>query len=187
MNPQILGFKPSAYAEFCYPPVCNAALYTCAKILCVAYLWSKNKVSDQQIINAAKSSKSMAEAAAKVKLKYSTFRGRAKVLGVFIPNQPGKGLRATRRGQFLKYKLEDILKGKHPEYHSGRLKQRLIAEGIKQAKCEVCGRTKWRGKDIPLELHHKNGDPYDHTLENIQILCPNCHAQTAGFCKKKSK
>jgi 5-methylcytosine-specific restriction endonuclease McrA len=33
------------------------------------------------------------------------------------------------------------------------------------------------GKPIPIELHHKNGDHYDNSLDNLEILCPNCHAQ----------
>jgi 5-methylcytosine-specific restriction endonuclease McrA len=39
-----------------------------------------------------------------------------------------------------------------------------------------CGLKKWQGKDIPLELHHVNSDRMDNSLENIVILCPNCHA-----------
>jgi 5-methylcytosine-specific restriction endonuclease McrA len=61
------------------------------------------------------------------------------------------------------------------------LKGRLLAEGLKEARCEECGISGWRGRALPLDLHHVNGDPLDNRLENLQILCPNCHAQTPNF------
>lgn len=42
------------------------------------------------------------------------------------------------------------------------------------------------GKPIVLELHHKNGNTHDHRLENLEILCPNCHSQTDNW-KFKNK
>ena len=48
-------------------------------------------------------------------------------------------------------------------------------------KCECCNNTEWNGKPIPLELHHINGDNTDNRIENLQILCPNCHAQTEHY------
>jgi 5-methylcytosine-specific restriction endonuclease McrA len=60
----------------------------------------------------------------------------------------------------------------------GHLKQRLLAAGLKEERCEECRLTDWRGRAIGLQLHHRNGDGKDNRLENLQILCPNCHAQT---------
>ena len=64
------------------------------------------------------------------------------------------------------------------------IKKRLIAEGLKRAECELCGLERWRGKPVSLALHHVNGDGEDNRLENLQILCPNCHSQTDTFGAK---
>ena len=84
-------------------------------------------------------------------------------------------------------KLEDILK-EGTNYGSDNLKKRLIEVGYKEAKCENpdCGITEWNGKPAPLELHHINGNHYDNRLENLQILCCNCHAQTDSYKRRMS-
>ena len=66
------------------------------------------------------------------------------------------------------------------------IKNRLLKHNIKEHKCEICGRTHWNGDIIPLELHHVNGDRFDNRLENLQLLCPNCHSQTDNFCGKNT-
>jgi hypothetical protein len=72
---------------------------------------------------------------------------------------------------------------------SFKLKNRLLAEGIKEHKCEnpECGLSEWHGKPIPLELHHINGDNTDNRIENLQLLCPNCHAFTDNYGGKNQK
>lgn len=48
-------------------------------------------------------------------------------------------------------------------------------------KCENCGLEEWQGKQIPLEVHHIDGDELNSDLNNLQILCPNCHALTDNY------
>lgn len=60
------------------------------------------------------------------------------------------------------------------------LKQKLIRDGIKQDKCEICGISIWQGIKLPLELHHKDGNHYNNNFDNLQILCPNCHSIQEG-------
>lgn len=66
-------------------------------------------------------------------------------------------------------------------YQSYKLKRRLLKEGLKERKCECCGLSQWQGMDIPLELHHVNGDNCDNRIENLRLLCPNCHALTDNY------
>ena len=47
--------------------------------------------------------------------------------------------------------------------------------------CENCGLSEWQGQTIPLEIHHINGINTDNRLENLQLLCPNCHALTSNY------
>ena len=73
--------------------------------------------------------------------------------------------------------------------NSHRLREKLIRDGIKKPQCELCLLEEWQGKKIPLELHHKDGNHYNNDFENLQILCPNCHAlqeNNSGAALKKN-
>jgi len=61
------------------------------------------------------------------------------------------------------------------------LKGRLLRARLKTDRCESCGISEWRGARLSMALHHINGDGKDNRLENLMLLCPNCHAQTPNF------
>ena len=83
--------------------------------------------------------------------------------------------------------LNDILI-ENSIYQSSTLKKRLIKEGLKEDRCEICGcSNEWNGKPLTLQLDHINGDHYDNRLENLRIVCPNCHSQTDTFGKSKPR
>lgn len=139
------------------------------------------------IIEAAiKSSNSMREAASKTNLNPKTFFKYAKHLGLFKPNQSGKNI-IKNTPYYIK--MDEILKGLHPGFSTSKLAKRLFAENIKPRECEICKITHWNNQLAPLELDHIDGNPYNHKLNNLRILCPNCHAQTPTYrgrnCIKK--
>ena len=80
-------------------------------------------------------------------------------------------------GGRLQAPLEELLV-RDRDVASHQLKLRLFAEGLKTAACELCGWAQKRPLDgvIPVELDHINGDRRDNRLENLRILCPNCHS-----------
>ena len=82
--------------------------------------------------------------------------------------------------------LEKVLT-KDSEYNRTKLKERLVKEGLKEYKCECCGITEWNGKPLALQLHHINGIHNDNRLENLQLLCPNCHSYTDTYRAKNKK
>ena len=64
---------------------------------------------------------------------------------------------------------------------NSNLRYKLIKDGIKEKKCECCGLSEWMNLPIPLELHHRNFSHYDNSLDNLEILCSNCHMQKHNY------
>ena len=67
------------------------------------------------------------------------------------------------------------------------IKRRLLQAGLLKNKCDECGLTEWRGRALFMQLHHRNGLGKDHRLENLVMLCPNCHSQTPTFAARNKK
>lgn len=90
-------------------------------------------------------------------------------------------------GRVAYNKLSAIEYSKSYYCKSAILLKKLIEEGLKEHKCEKCGRTEWEGDKIPLELHHIDGNHYNNVFDNLIALCPNCHAQTNGYKGRKKR
>ena len=85
-----------------------------------------------------------------------------------------------------KIPIEKILTENSAYKSATKLKRRLIAEGLKENRCEKCGLAEWMGKPISLQIHHINGVHNDNKLENLEILCPNCHSLTDTYAGKNT-
>jgi hypothetical protein len=67
-------------------------------------------------------------------------------------------------------------------------KKRLFKENLLKKVCVKCGlKDLWQGEEIILQIHHTNGNPFDHRLDNLMVLCPNCHSQTDTYVGRKNK
>lgn len=142
------------------------------------------KVSDEKFIEIASSSLSIRSAIIGMGISetgsaYKTFRNRAEILGVDLSHMTGQ---LWNKGKSFgpKYSLDDYLSNKR-FISSHHLKLRLIKEGIKKYYCEWCKISEWRGERIGLELDHIDGNYRNNSLDNLRILCPNCHSQTDNF------
>jgi len=92
---------------------------------------------------------------------------------------------AVRRGDLVPrphtMPIESLLVVGRAQTNRSHLKRRLIKAGLKEDRCERCGIAEWMGEPLSTELHHINGDGKDNRLENLQLLCGNCHSQTDNW------
>ena len=77
--------------------------------------------------------------------------------------------------------LKDIQSGS-PQYRSNHyLKKMIKSYNLLDYCCSDCGISKWKEEDITLELDHVDGNAANNNLDNLRLLCPNCHSQTSTF------
>ena len=150
-----------------------------------------SNLTDAEFVEIVENCQTMALAAKKVGMAYTTFIKKAKRLGCYKPNQCKKGVKCNEVYGFPKNRIptEDILAGKYPNIATYKLKLRLIREGYLEDKCSICGWDKKSdGREFtPCELDHINGNPTDHRLENLRIICPNCHSLTETYRFRRGK
>jgi Zn finger protein HypA/HybF involved in hydrogenase expression len=103
------------------------------------------------------------------------------------------------------YRYAKTHNGKHRFKHlNSKTDDQIFSEGVRikvenlkreyiirilngQARCQLCGITEWQGKTLTFQLHHIDGNHLNHSLSNLQLLCPNCHSQTDNYSNKKRK
>lgn len=87
-------------------------------------------------------------------------------------------LRGEIRSRPARWPLERVLARARCRH---TVKRHLLQAGILKNVCDECGLSEWRGKAISIQLDHVNGIRNDNRLENLRMLCPNCHSQTETF------
>ena len=124
---------------------------------------------------------------------YRTIKSKILLWDVNISHFTGQGWNKGEKYRQVRIKqsMESILVENSTYTSTDRLKSRLINEGYKKYECENdnCHINTWHEEKISLELHHNNGNNLDNRIENLKLLCPNCHSQTDNFrgCNKKSE
>ena len=114
---------------------------------------------------------------------YAVFKRRVRLLGIDLSHFRGKGhLKGRRHNWARRTSLEDLLVSDCVSgVTTAKLKTRLLLKGLLDRRCYRCGLTEWQGQPIPLELEHTNGNRLDNRIENLSLLCPNCHALTSTY------
>jgi len=153
----------------------------------------RERYTDRQMIAAIKTSRSIRQVLIKIGLKaaggnYNTVKRAIKKFNLKV-NMVGQAyLRGKTHSWGLRIPLKKILV-KETSYKGGsyKVKGRLLLAGILKNKCYCCDGTEWLGKPIPLELEHINGDNKDFRIQNLRLLCPNCHTLTKTYRGKNIK
>lgn len=142
--------------------------------------------SEDEISDATRKSRSFAHVLARLGHEpggriQSELKRRVEALGLNTSHFSGQGWRRGSRTPVVPpVSLDNVLvEGRYSR--TSHLKRRLLEAGLKQPQCEVCGRRRWNGGPMPLELDHVNGRRDDNRLGNLRLLCPNCHAQTTTY------
>ena len=157
--------------------------------------WYKRKYTQKEFIQAWLSSKTIGEVAKKLGCNHSgggyvVLRTAAQQLNLPTDHMIEYGLNAGPGYNHIKFiPLSEILVANSTYTCIARLKIRLLRAGLLAARCyaEDCGLTEWKGKSISLQLDHINGDKRDHRIENLRLLCPNCHSQTDSFAGRNKR
>ena len=146
------------------------------------------KYNEEKLREAIRCSKSIAQVLRKLGIvpaggNYITVKERIQKYGIDTSHFTGQ---LWNKGKKLPKKraIEEYLSNKF-YIGSSKLRLRLIDERILEYRCVSCKNTEWLGSPIPLELHHINGNSRDNNLDNLELRCPNCHANTSSYRRRK--
>jgi hypothetical protein len=143
----------------------------------------------EELMLAVKDSVSIAEILRNLGLvpsggNYKTIRVKLIKHNIDISHINGRNWAKGRAVPSFKKKPIDELLVANENRNSTHLKNRLVEENIVEYKCAICGISSWNDKYISLHLDHIDGDTFNNKLNNLRLLCPNCHSQTPTYCGK---
>lgn len=147
----------------------------------------KRKWSDTELVEAVKNSQSIAGVLRTLGLayaggSYTNIKNHIERLNLDTSHFTGQ---SWSRGTIQDRTLDQFLvEGSNNYIYSSHLRRMLIKESYFEEKCHNCNLNLWMGKRIPLDLHHIDGNRYNNRLENLTILCKNCHALTENWGSK---
>lgn len=148
------------------------------------------KWTDEKLRLAVSLSYSVSEALRHLDLKpwpgnYNTFWRHVKRLDINTDHFLGRAWNKGKKGVGgSRIPLSEILVRDSKYSSTWHLRNRLINESIFEDKCSVCSTETWQGKKLSMHLDHINGIRNDNRLENLRLLCPNCHSQTDTYAGK---
>jgi hypothetical protein len=181
----ILGNEP--------PPTDGSPRLVPKKYIIPSYVSRSGGYSDDELAQAVAGSPSFAEVLRKLNLRpsggnYDLVKRRIKALNLDTSHMTGQAWLRDKKNPVVRQRaLEEILVEDSTYVSTAHLRERLLAEGIFEHRCISCGLTEWLSQPIPLEIDHINGDRRDNRLDNLRLLCPNCHALTATYRGKNKK
>ena len=118
---------------------------------------------------------------------FTTIKKRIKELELDYSHLPiGQG-KSNSNKSHSRHTLDEILIENSTYNNMTQLKKRLVKELKWEYKCSECELTNWMNKAITLDMDHINGVHSDNRIENLRLLCPNCHSQTNTFKGRNAK
>ncbi|MDT7542299.1 MAG: hypothetical protein QOE33_2203 [Acidobacteriota bacterium] len=145
------------------------------------------KYTERQLRRAVRTSTSLAQTLSKLGVapfggNYEVLRKAIKHFSIDTSHYTGqvwnKGKTFGAKQPLSRYLCNEL------QIQSYKLKNKLLADGLLNRVYSSCKRKTWLSEPVPLELDHINGDRHDNRLQNLRLLCPNCHTLTPTYRAK---
>ncbi len=154
--------------------------------------WERFSYTKEQLIKAVKTSQSFRQTLLSLGISgegggYKPAKRIIKVLNLDTSHWVGQGhLKGKTHNYTPPKSLKEILVSGSTA-QSYKLGKRLIKEKLLVEECSICKISEWCDQKLSLHLDHINGINDDNRLENLRLLCPNCHSLTSTYCGKNKR